>query len=135
LPYVLHPFHVDELEPLPPLAVACSLAPGERQSVNFAYEWAGDTDGVPNIVEEDGPNEGDGDCNDEPDRSQNDVASLPSAIGEQYVTFVASNGNFSQIAAVDPSTAACRLDCSDVDSFHLHHRVEHALGNSGIGIG
>src|SRR6267142_1546739 len=33
------------------------------------------------------------------------------------------------------STAARRLDCSDVDVFHLHHRIERALGGSGIGIG
>ena len=33
------------------------------------------------------------------------------------------------------STAARRLDCSDVDLFHLHHRLERALGGSGIGIG
>ena len=32
------------------------------------------------------------------------------------------------------STAACRLDCSDVDLSHLHHRIERALGGSGIGI-
>src|SRR5215216_137616 len=33
------------------------------------------------------------------------------------------------------STAARRLDCSDVDLFHLHHRIECALGGSAIGIG
>ncbi len=33
------------------------------------------------------------------------------------------------------STAACRLDCGDVDLFHLHHRIERALGGSAIGIG
>src|SRR5277367_2551325 len=33
------------------------------------------------------------------------------------------------------STAASRLDCSDVDLLHLHHRIERALGDSGIGIG
>src|SRR5438552_14772553 len=33
------------------------------------------------------------------------------------------------------STAARRFDCSDVDLFHLHHRIERALGDSGIGIG
>ena len=33
------------------------------------------------------------------------------------------------------STAASRLDCSDVDLFHLHHRIERALGEIGIGIG
>ena len=33
------------------------------------------------------------------------------------------------------STAARRLDCSDVDFFHLHHRIERALGGSAIGIG
>ena len=33
------------------------------------------------------------------------------------------------------STAVRRLDCSDVDLFHLHHRIEGALGGSGIGIG
>ena len=33
------------------------------------------------------------------------------------------------------STAARRLDCSDVDLFHLHHRIERALGGSGIGTG
>jgi hypothetical protein len=32
-------------------------------------------------------------------------------------------------------TAVCRLDCSDVDLFHLHHRIERALGGGGIGIG
>ena len=31
--------------------------------------------------------------------------------------------------------AACRLDCSDVDLSHLHHRIERALGGGGIGIG
>jgi hypothetical protein len=30
------------------------------------------------------------------------------------------------------SAAARRLDCSDVDLFHLHHRIEGALGGSGI---
>src|SRR5262245_17156583 len=33
------------------------------------------------------------------------------------------------------STAARRLDCGDVDLSHLHHRIERALGDSGIGIG
>src|SRR5687768_12467437 len=33
------------------------------------------------------------------------------------------------------STAARRLDCSDVDLFHLHHRIERALGGSAVGIG
>src|SRR5262245_49687865 len=33
------------------------------------------------------------------------------------------------------STATRRLDCGDVDVFHLHHRIERALGGSGIGIG
>ena len=33
------------------------------------------------------------------------------------------------------STAMRRLDCGDVDLFHLHHRIERALGGSGIGIG
>src|SRR5438552_1724118 len=32
------------------------------------------------------------------------------------------------------STATRRLDCSDVDLSHLHHRIERALGGSGIGI-
>jgi hypothetical protein len=32
-------------------------------------------------------------------------------------------------------TAARCLDCSDVDFFHLHHRIERALGGSGIGTG
>ena len=30
------------------------------------------------------------------------------------------------------SAAARRLDCSEVDLFHLHHRIEGALGGSGI---
>jgi hypothetical protein len=30
------------------------------------------------------------------------------------------------------STAARRFDCSDVDLFHLHHRIERALGGSGM---
>jgi len=33
------------------------------------------------------------------------------------------------------SAAERRLDCSDVDLFHLHHRIERALGGSGIRIG
>src|SRR5262245_34622361 len=33
------------------------------------------------------------------------------------------------------STATRRLDRSDVDLFHLHHRIERAPGGSGIGIG
>src|SRR4051794_39596739 len=33
------------------------------------------------------------------------------------------------------STTARRLDGSDVDLCHLHHRIERALGGSGIGIG
>src|SRR5215213_4595287 len=33
------------------------------------------------------------------------------------------------------SAAARRLDCSDVDLCHLHHRIERALGNGGVGIG
>ena len=32
-------------------------------------------------------------------------------------------------------TAARRLDCRDVNLFHLHHRIERAFGGSGIGIG
>ena len=31
--------------------------------------------------------------------------------------------------------ATRRLDCSDVDLRHLHHRIERALGGSGVGIG
>ena len=30
---------------------------------------------------------------------------------------------------------ARRLDCSDVDLLHLHHRIERTLGGSRIGIG
>src|ERR1700693_4375504 len=47
-----------------------------------------------------------------------------------------SNKNsFAQpITALETSTAACRLDCSDVDLLHLHHRLECALGGCGIGI-
>ena len=33
------------------------------------------------------------------------------------------------------STAARRLDFGDVDLFHLYHRIERALGGSGIGTG
>jgi len=33
------------------------------------------------------------------------------------------------------STAARRLDCSDVDLCHLHHRIESTLGGGGVGIG
>src|SRR5438034_10902082 len=44
----------------------------------------------------------------------------------------ASEMHASKIAT---STAARRLDCSDVDLFHLHHRIERALGGSAIGIG
>src|SRR6188768_3491849 len=33
------------------------------------------------------------------------------------------------------STAARRLDGSDVDLFHLHHRIERAFGGGSIGIG
>jgi len=36
---------------------------------------------------------------------------------------------------VDSTTAVCCLDCSDVDLFYLHHRIERALGGGGIGIG
>src|SRR4249920_1789385 len=36
---------------------------------------------------------------------------------------------------IAPSTAARRFDCSDVDLFHLQHRIERALGGSGVGIG
>jgi hypothetical protein len=32
------------------------------------------------------------------------------------------------------SAAVRSLDCSDVDLFHLHHRIERALGGSAIGI-
>ena len=32
-------------------------------------------------------------------------------------------------------TAACRLDCSDGDLFHLHHRIKRALGGGGIEVG
>jgi hypothetical protein len=28
---------------------------------------------------------------------------------------------------IAPSTAARRFDCSDVDLFHLHHRIERAI--------
>ena len=35
----------------------------------------------------------------------------------------------------DISTATRRLDCSDVDLLHLHHRVKGALSGSAIGIG
>src|SRR5512139_2869804 len=36
---------------------------------------------------------------------------------------------------ITTSSAARRLDCSDVHLFHLHHRIESTLGGSGIGIG
>jgi len=32
------------------------------------------------------------------------------------------------------SSAPRRFDCGDVDLFHGHHRVERALGGSGIGV-
>ena len=35
----------------------------------------------------------------------------------------------------DATSAARRLDCSDVDLFHLHHRIESELGGSDIRIG
>src|SRR5512133_814855 len=36
---------------------------------------------------------------------------------------------------IAPSTVARRFYCGDVDLFHLHHRIERALGGRGIGIG
>src|SRR5512143_3676956 len=36
---------------------------------------------------------------------------------------------------ITTSTAARRLDRSDVDLFHLHHRIESTLGGGGVGIG
>ena len=34
-----------------------------------------------------------------------------------------------------PSPATRGLDRGDVDLFHFHHRLKHALGHGGIGIG
>jgi hypothetical protein len=34
-----------------------------------------------------------------------------------------------------PLTAVCRFDCSDVDLFYLHHRIERTLGDGRVGIG
>src|SRR5580700_1659635 len=39
------------------------------------------------------------------------------------------------IKTENSSTASCRIDSSDVDLFHLHHRLERALGDSRVGIG
>src|SRR4029077_14549355 len=39
-----------------------------------------------------------------------------------------------QASKTATSTAARRLDCSDVDLCHLHHRIERALGGGGVGI-
>src|SRR5512134_2203500 len=36
---------------------------------------------------------------------------------------------------ITTSTTARRLDCSDVDLFHLHHCIESTLGGGGVGIG
>jgi hypothetical protein len=36
------------------------------------------------------------------------------------------------ITVLATTTAASRLDCSDVDLFHLHHRLERALDYCGV---
>ncbi len=45
-------------------------------------------------------------------------------------------GTFSSLKVLNRlSTAKRRLDRGDIDVSHLHHRIERALGGSGIGVG
>jgi hypothetical protein len=66
-----------------------------------------DGDGVPPLVEDAAPNNGDGNGDGVPDSQQAHVASLPSATGSGYVTVVVSGG-CSQIQSVATYTAASR---------------------------
>ena len=66
-----------------------------------------DGDGVPDGIEQAGPNNGDGNNDGIPDAEQSRVASLPTATGRGYMTLVLTNDSCSQmeqVAAVDPTT-------------------------------
>src|SRR5512134_1443465 len=67
-----------------------------------------------------------------PDRPQS--SSAPSSLTADFRLGVpcASEMHASKITT---SSAARRLDRSDVDLFHLHHRIESTLGGGGVGIG
>ena len=66
-----------------------------------------DGDGVPDGIEQAGPNNGDGNNDGLPDSEQSRVASLPTATGRGYMTLVLTNDGCSQmeqVAAVNPAT-------------------------------
>jgi PKD repeat protein len=71
-----------------PSSVTCTVGPGE-----FTFGLtASDADGVSDDVENGAPNNGDGNEDGIPDSRQANVASLPNAVDDQYVTLVSPDG-------------------------------------------
>ncbi len=102
----------------------------------------GDGDGVPDAIENAGPNGGDGNGDAIPDATQPDVTTLPRAGGGGYLTVV-STCELRSVAAVSPTTlppsgevfpfglVGFRLPCSAADMTVLYHGA--ASWDPGIG--
>lgn len=75
---------------------------GNTSEFSQALEVGGDLDGVTAAVESAAPNGGDGDNDGIPDTQQDNVASLPNAADQQYVTVVSAAGT--SLAGVQAST-------------------------------
>ncbi|MDY8138915.1 DUF6923 family protein, partial [Aquimarina sp. 2201CG5-10] len=70
---------------------------------NTIFTACDDGDGVPAVVEDEGPNGGDGNNDGIPDSMQPHVASIPDAIGTGYVTLeVVVTGDCAQITEMNP---------------------------------
>ena len=77
--------------------------PGNNSSdAGVTVMAADDGDGIPDDVEDGAPNGGDGNNDGTPDSQQGNVASLPNAVDERYVTLVSPPGtNLADVQAVD----------------------------------
>src|SRR6185295_8929562 len=61
------------------------------------------------------------------------IATVPIVTNDKIALLGDRYGSEMHASKITTSTAARRLDCSDVDLSHFHHRIERALGGSGIG--
>jgi len=68
----------------------CTVAMNSDRTVTAAF--SDDGDGVPGSVEDGAPNGGDGNGDGTPDRLQSGVTSLPSSMGQGYITVATSGG-------------------------------------------
>ena len=79
--------------------VFCAVSPDDPPPVS-------DDDGVPAAVEDGAPNNGDGNNDGIADSQQEEVSSLPAAIGTGYVTIAAPDGTSLRAVSVTPAPAS-----------------------------